>query len=74
MTIRRIPLFLLLILVMTGLPALAELYTDWLWFREVGHEQVFVKSLSASSLVTTVSGLIVFAVLAANALAALRGL
>jgi uncharacterized membrane protein (UPF0182 family) len=74
MTIRRIPLFLLLILVITGLPALAELYTDWLWFREVGHEQVFLKSFSASSLVTTVSGLIVFAVLAANALAALRGL
>jgi len=74
MTIRRIPLFLLLVLVMTGLPALAELYTDWLWFQEVGHEQVFLKSLSASSLVTIVSGLIVFALLAGNALAALRGL
>jgi uncharacterized protein len=74
MKIRRIPLFVLLILVMTGLPALAELYTDWLWFKEVGHEQVFLKSFSASSLVTTVSGLIVFALLAGNALAALRGL
>jgi len=74
MTIRRIPLFLLLVLVMAGLPALAELYTDWLWFQEVGHEQVFLKSLSASSLVTMVSGLIVFALLSGNALAALRGL
>src|SRR4030095_1560569 len=74
MTIRRIPLFLLLVLVMTGLPALVELYTDWLWFQEVGHEQVFLKSLSASSLVTTVSGLVIFAVLAGNGLAALRGL
>src|SRR5262245_21545545 len=74
MTIRRIPLFLLLVLVMTGLPALAELYTDWLWFQEVGHEQVFLRSLSASSFVTVVSGAIVFALLATNALAALRGL
>ena len=74
MKIRRIPLLLVLIGVMTGLPALAELYTDWLWFREVGHEQVFVKSLGASSLLTTISGLVVFALLGGNALVALRGL
>jgi uncharacterized protein len=74
MFMRRFPIFLAIVVVMTGFPAAAELYTDWLWFREVGHEQVFVKSLSASSLVTVVSGLVVFAVLAGNLLFALRGL
>jgi uncharacterized protein len=74
MTIRRLPVFLVLVGVVTGLPALAELYTDWLWFQEVGHEQVFLKSLGASSLLTTISGVIVFALLAGNALIALRGL
>src|SRR4051812_11787855 len=74
MTIRRLPIFLVLVGVVAGLPALAELYTDWLWFREVGHEQVFLKSLGASSLLTTISGVIVFALLSANVLIALRGL
>src|SRR5688572_21052015 len=71
---RRLALFLLLILLTTAVPALAELYTDWLWYQELGFEQVFVKSLSAGSLVTAASGLVVFVLIAGNALLALRGL
>ena len=52
MSIRRLPLLVLLILLSTGIPALAEFYTDWLWFKELGYEPVFLRSLSAQSLVT----------------------
>jgi uncharacterized membrane protein (UPF0182 family) len=74
MAIRRLPLLLLLILLSTGIPALAELYTDWLWFREVGYESVFLKSLSAGSLVSLTAGLVALALIGGNALMALRGL
>ncbi len=74
MSIRRLPLLLLLILLSTAIPALAELYTDWLWFRELGFESVFLKSLTAGSLVSVVTGLIAVALIGGNALIALRGL
>ena len=74
MILRRFPIFLAIVVVVVGLPAIAEVYTDWLWFREVGYEQVFLKSLSASSAVTIIAGLAAFAVLGGNLLFALRGL
>jgi uncharacterized membrane protein (UPF0182 family) len=42
----------ILVLVLVGLvvfagPALVGLYTDWLWFGEVGYEAVFLRTLSA---------------------------
>jgi uncharacterized membrane protein (UPF0182 family) len=74
MSKRRLLFFGLLIALTTGVPALAELYTDWLWYQELGFEQVFLKSLSAGSLVTAGSGLAAFALIAGNALLALRGL
>ncbi len=48
--------FVLLVLLITGIPATAEFYTDWLWFQEVGFEKVFVRSLAAQSLVGTING------------------
>ena len=39
-------LLLLLLLVFGVLAQLVPLYTDWLWFNEVGYSQVFVKTLS----------------------------
>ena len=48
-----VPLLLLILLLGTAIPALAEFYTDWLWYREVGYEQVFLRSLTARSLVST---------------------
>ena len=74
MTIRRLPLLLVLVLLVTGIPATAEFYTDWLWFQELGFEQVFVRSLTAQSLVTVISGVVVFVLLAGNLILALRAL
>jgi hypothetical protein len=57
-------------------PSFAALYTDWLWFLEVGHKQVFVRTLSARLLLGGVVFLVAFAVLYANvrfAQGALRG-
>jgi uncharacterized protein len=39
-------LLLLLLLVLGVLAQVVPLYTDWLWFGEVGYSQVFVKTLS----------------------------
>ena len=74
MTIRRIPVLVALVLLITGVPALAEFYTDWLWFKEVGYERVFLRSLTAQTLVTVISGLVIFFLLAGNLLVALRSL
>ena len=59
-------------LLTTGVPALAEFYTDWLWFEDVGYEQVFLKSLGARALLTVLSGVVVFALLGGNLWLALR--
>ena len=69
MKLRRFPLLLAIVLLTTGVPALAELYTDWLWFAQVGYEQVFLKSLAARALLTVLSGVVVFALLGGNLLA-----
>jgi len=65
---------LALILIMTALPATAVFYTDWLWFQEVGYEQVFLRSLTARSLVTVATAAAVFGILAANLGLAMRAL
>ena len=71
---RRFPLVLAAIALLLGLPAFAEFYTDWLWFRELGYEQVFIRSLTARSTITAVTGLFVFAVIAGNLALAFRAL
>lgn len=70
----RAPILLLLVLAITGIPALAEFYTDWLWFNEVGYEQVFLRSLTVRAVVAVLAGLVAFAVLAGNLLVAMRSL
>ena len=72
--LRRLPLVFLALLVLLGFPALADFYTDWLWFKEVGYEQVFIRSLTARSTITVVVGLVVFALLAGNLAIAFRSL
>jgi uncharacterized membrane protein (UPF0182 family) len=59
----RFSLLLILLLLATGVPGLADFYTDWLWYQEVGYEQVFLRSLSARATVGLLTGLAVFAVL-----------
>src|SRR5215207_135431 len=74
MTIRKFPVLLVLVALATGVPSIAKFYTDWLWFKELGYEAVFLRSLSAQTLVAAVSGLAVFALLAGNLRLALRAL
>jgi uncharacterized membrane protein (UPF0182 family) len=73
----RVPrLFLLAaaVVLFTAIPSFAEFYTDWLWFREVGFEQVFLKSLSAQATTGLSVGLVVFAILWLNLRLSLRHL
>jgi uncharacterized protein len=50
-------LFAAFVLLFFLLPSLANVYTDWLWFGEVGYEQVFLRILNTR----IVLGAIVFA-------------
>ncbi len=68
----RFFLFLAAILVFTGIPSFAEFYTDWLWFEELGYEQVFLKSLSAQATTGLAVGAVVFAILWLNLRLSLR--
>ena len=68
----RAPVLLFIVLLITGIPATAEFYTDWLWFQEVGYEQVFLRSLSVRALVTAGVGAVAFAILGGNLLLAMR--
>ena len=70
----RAPLLLVLVLLVTGIPAAADFYTDWLWFNEVGYEQVFLRSLTVRGIVTAAVGLLAFALLAGNVVVAMRAL
>jgi uncharacterized membrane protein (UPF0182 family) len=74
MKVRRLPILLVLVALVTGVPALAEFYTDWLWFKELGYERVFVRSLTAQAVVTAVVALVVFTLLGGNLILALRRL
>jgi len=66
-------LFLLLFVPALGF-ALVEFYTDWLWFREVGFEPVFLRTLGAKIVTGTVAFLAALGFLAANLHFALRTL
>ena len=69
-----VPLLLLLLLLGTAVPALVEFYTDWLWYREVGYEQVFLRALTARTITGFGTGVIVLGVLWGNLRLALRTL
>src|SRR5215208_1003922 len=47
-------------------PALVRFFTDWLWFRELGLLQVFMRVLSAHAALGAIVFVTVFAVLFAN--------
>ena len=72
MRVPRALLFVVGIVVLTSIPSLAEFYTEWLWFKEVGYEQVFLKSLSARATTGMAVGGIVFAFLWFNLRFALK--
>ena len=71
----RLPRFFLLgaaLVLFTGVPSFAEFYTDWLWYEELGYEQVFLKSLSAQATTGMAVGGVVFVILWFNLRLSLR--
>jgi uncharacterized membrane protein (UPF0182 family) len=51
----RLALLAVLAALFFGGPSLVRFYTDWLWFGEVGYQQVFVTSLRSQSLLFVVT-------------------
>jgi uncharacterized membrane protein (UPF0182 family) len=70
----RAPILIFLVILVLAVPAGVEFYTDWLWFVEVGYEQVFLRSLTVQGLVTAGVGLLALALIGGNALLAMRSL
>jgi uncharacterized membrane protein (UPF0182 family) len=70
----RTLILLTLLAVTTVVPGFVEFYTDWLWFKEVGFEQVFLRSLTARTTVTAATGLVIFAILRVNLAVVFRSL
>ena len=56
------------------LPSFANVYTDWLWFLETSHEQVFLRTLTTRIVLGAVTFAVVFGVLFVNIHIAVRGL
>ena len=68
----RLPLLILLAVVLLGGFSLVELYTDWLWFGEVGFRSVFARMLGAKLALGLLAFLVALAVLWFNVDLALR--
>ena len=62
----RLLLFAVLALIFFAGPALVGFYTDWLWFGEVGYQQVFLTMLGAQGALFVITFVISAAWLAAN--------
>ena len=69
----KLILALLAILLLVTLPSLAEIYTEWLWFGEVGYQSVFIKSLATKGILGLLSFVGTFVVLFASLRLAVRG-
>ena len=60
-------LFGILVLVLiTVVPALIKFYTDWIWFAQVGYLEVFLRSITARLALGSIAFVLAFGVLAAN--------
>ncbi len=64
----RLILVALLVIILFSLSKIVGLYVDWLFFKEVGYEQIFTKILSAEILTGLVVGAIFCFFIAANIL------
>ncbi|MEO7520304.1 MAG: UPF0182 family protein, partial [Gemmatimonas sp.] len=72
-TRRALPFLILLLLgLLFFAPAAAGRYTDWLWFREIGFERVFLLKVVAQWTLGLVAGIITFMLLYGNGRVALR--
>jgi uncharacterized membrane protein (UPF0182 family) len=61
-------------LLFVGLPSMAGVYTDWLWFGETGYRRVFVTELATRGWLWAAALVVAFATLAFNLRHALVGL
>ena len=68
----RITAIVLAVLLMVGLPVAARL-SDWLWYREVGFERVFLTKVAAQWALGLAAGLCGFLLTYVNGRIALRG-
>src|SRR5262249_30657694 len=59
-------LILLLLVLLFIVPSAVEYYTDWLWFRELGFQGVFLRRINAQLLVFAATFVVVFVVLSIN--------
>jgi len=67
MRLRSLPgLMLLAIVLLFVVPSAAGFYTDWLWFRELGYERIFLRTLNAQTAVFAATFAAVFTFLYFN--------
>ena len=69
----RLIFVLIAALLLIALPSFAELYTEWLWFGEVGYQSVFLKGLATKGLLGIGAFAAAFALLFLNLHRAIRG-
>lgn len=67
-------LFVVGIILLLAIPAIATAVTDWLWFREIGFERVFTLKITAQLLLGGIAFALGFTALYGSARLALRGL
>ena len=70
---KRLVFVLVALLLLVALPQFAEIYTEWLWFGEVGFQEVFLKSLLTKGVLGIAVFATAFAWLFANLRLAVRG-
>ena len=59
-------LIVALLVLLFVVPSAVEYYTNWLWFREMGYEGVFLRSINAQVLVIAITFAVVFVFLSLN--------
>ena len=70
---KRFILAIIVLLLVIALPSFAQIYTEWLWFGETGHQPVFLKSITSRGLLGAGVFAAAFAVLLVNLRIAVRG-
>ena len=71
--VMRISVTFLALCLLVGLPSFAQIYTEWLWFGEIGFQPMFLKSLATKALLGVSVFVVTFGFLFANLRMALRG-
>ena len=69
---RRIFVFGAIVVLVVALPAAFTFYTDWLWFGEMGYQDVFVRKLTAQGTLGGAAMALAFGVLLLNLRLAMR--